>query len=312
MSEFTLAENIESDLDVHRPLERVNYEAGMLLGLEATRTEQAYHRQRVNRLQYWLQGAGTLIGLVVKQISLSDDAEAAASATDDKDKNVRLVVSPGIAIDGLGRELMCYEPYCVNLRDWLESQKKSNESFLHTALNTAQDAIQLMVTIRYHAASAGLQPVMTRKVNAGIDPVQPSRAKDGLILDIIPGAYTKIDLPFVRAGLKMQEINQATTLTDTEKNYLAGFSAKEKLLKDTQAQLLYGLTNEISALELKGSYTELAQVVLATIEIPIRKNLLPSISPIIRPNSIRINNLIRPFLTTNDQLAWLNNQEMPL
>lgn len=305
MSELKLAENIEDDLDIHRPLERVNYEAGMLLGLEATRAEQAYHRQRVNRLQYWLQGAGTLVGLVVKQVS-------PVTEVDDQDQSVRLVVAPGIAIDGLGRELLCYEPYCVNLRDWLESQKKS-ESFLHVALNEAEDAIQLMITIRYHAASSGLQPVMTRKVNAGIDPVQPSRAKDGILLEIIPGAYSETTVPFSRAGLKMQTVDPETSYTGTEKTYLAQFDAKQKLLKDNQAQLLYGLTNEVSALELKGSYDEIARVLLATIEIPIRPltDENPKISPIIHPNSIQINNLVRPFLTTNDQLAWLNNQEIP-
>jgi len=305
MSDGNLAEVIEKDADIHRPLERVNYEAGMLLGLEATRAEQAYHRQRVNRLQYWFQGAGTLLGLVVKQVS-------PVTAEDGINQSVRLVVAPGIAIDGLGRELLSYEPYCVNLRDWLDLQKE-NESFLHTALNEAKTAIQLMVTIRYHAASSGLQPVMTRKVNAGIDPVQPSRAKDGILLEIIPGAYELDSESFYRAGLKMKPVaieDHATVLTPTENQYLTDLDDNRSLLKNKQVQLLYGLTNEVGALELKGAYDELARILLATIEIPIRPltDTSTQISPIIHPNAIKINNLIRPFITTPDQLTWLSQE----
>lgn len=307
MSEAKLAENPAADLDIHKPLERVNYEAGMLLGLEATRAEQAYHRQRVNRLQYWFQGAGTLLGLVVKQVS-------PVTELDGVNQSVRLVVSPGIAIDGLGRELLCYEPYCVNLRDWLEIQQNPSESFLHTALNKTQTAIQLYITIRYQAASSGLQPVMTRKVNAGIDPVQPSRAKDAHLLEIIPGVPPTTAESFYRAGLKLKSVdsdNPQALLTNTENNYLVALDSKQKKLKQLQAQLLYGLNNDVAALELNGSYEELAQVLLATIEIPIRTEKLQQqiISPIIHPNAIRINNLVRPFITTPDQLSWLVQQE---
>lgn len=306
MSEAKLAENPEADLDIHKPLERVNYEAGMLLGLEATRAEQNYHRQRVNRLQYWFQGAGTLLGLVVKQVS-------SVTAEEGTNQSVRLVVSPGVALDGLGRELLCYEPYCVNLRDWLDAQQNSNESFLHTALNNTQTAIQLFVTIRYQASSSGLQPVMTRKVNAGIDPVQPSRAKDAHLLEIIPGVPPSAPEAFYRAGLKLKSVdseNPESVLTETENNYLLALDEKHQLLKKLQTQLLYGLNSDVAALELHGSYEELARVLLATIEIPIRTDKLPQISPIIHPNVIRINNLVRPFITTPDQLSWLSQQEI--
>ncbi len=106
-SDTALSEKLELDAQLAQPLERVNYAAGMMLSLEAINAEQRYHRQRVNRLQYWFQGAGTLLGLAVKQVS-------AVEVEEGKDQSLRLVVSPGIAIDGLGRELLCHEPYCVN------------------------------------------------------------------------------------------------------------------------------------------------------------------------------------------------------
>jgi len=36
-----------------------------LLGVEATRDEQDYHRRRLVRHQYWLHGSGTVAGLAV-------------------------------------------------------------------------------------------------------------------------------------------------------------------------------------------------------------------------------------------------------
>lgn len=302
-----LAENPENDLDIHKPLERVNYEAGMLLGLEATRAEQTYHRQRVNRLQYWFQGAGTLLGLLVKMIPPT-------TFSDENDQSIRLVVSPGIAIDGLGRELLSYEPYCVNLRDWLELQ---NNSFLNSGLTADKKFIQLCVTVRYQASSSGLQPVMTRMVNAGIDPVQPSRARDGMLLEIIAGAPDEIPASFYRAGLKMKPVEDDQLddlLTPAEKEYFDELEGKKQQLKRLQSQLLYGLTDEVGALELTGAYDELARVLLCSIQIPVEiitaEDASESFKLTLNPEKITLNNLIRPFITTPDQLSWLN-QETP-
>ncbi len=310
MSNAKLAENPEIDLEMHKPLERVNYEAGMLLGLEATRAEQSYHRQRVNRLQYWFQGAGTLLGLLVKMIPPN-------VFSDENNQSIRLVVTPGIAIDGLGRELLSYEPYCVNLRDWLQLQ---NNSFLNSGLHEVdgKKSVQLCITARYQAASSGLQPVMTRKVNAGIDAVQPSRARDGILLEIIAGAPDQLPDSFYRAGLKMKPVDEDDELgflTEDEKKYVEAQTGKKRQLKVLQSQLLYGLTNEVGALELKGAYDELARVLLASIEIPAEVvtagDGTESIQLMLNPEKITLNNLIRPFITTPDQLAWLAQEEMP-
>ena len=54
MSEMDDLPTLEQDDQLAEPLRRVSYEAGMMLGLEATRDEQAYHRRRLTRHQYWL------------------------------------------------------------------------------------------------------------------------------------------------------------------------------------------------------------------------------------------------------------------
>src|SRR5262245_48962607 len=85
------------DADLATPLARVAYEEGMLLGLEAKRAEQDYHRRRFSRHQAWLHGAGTIAGL---HVSVTDSALGSAVLT----------VHAGLGIDGLGRELQLVEP----------------------------------------------------------------------------------------------------------------------------------------------------------------------------------------------------------
>ena len=80
----------------------------MLLGIEATFAEQDYHRRRATRHGYWLNGAGTVAGL---RVSL----QSKDPGNDTENVRVRLVVSPGIGVDGLGRELSVAEPHCVDL-----------------------------------------------------------------------------------------------------------------------------------------------------------------------------------------------------
>lgn len=310
MTDTDFAKKLEADLDIHKPLEQVNYEPGMLLGVEATKAEQAYHRQRVNRLQYWFQGAGTLMGLLVKM-------KPPHLADDENDQSIQLIVSPGVAIDGLGRELLSYEPYCVNLRDWLKLQDKK---FFSDGLLEVEDEkfIQLCITVRYQISAAGLQPVMMRKVNAGVDAVQPSRARDSILLEIVPGAPDQIPDDFYRAGLKMKPVEDDTKalelLTKDEKKYFGKQTAKKRQLTRLQTQLLYGLTNEVGALELKGAYDELARVLLASIQIPVKVIEVDGeieYQLTLNPDEIQLNNLIRPFITTPDQLAWLVQEEMP-
>lgn len=331
-AEHTLSERVELDAQLAQPLERVNYTAGMMLSLPAINAEQRYHRQRVNRLQYWFQGAGTLLGLAVKQSPAVKPEDLIDEAGDLEDQSVRLVVSPGIAIDGLGRELLCHEPYCVNLRDWLAAQKTTDSTFLQQSLTLDKTAIQFSVTIRYQASASGLQPVLARTINGGIDPVQPSRVKDALLLELLPlgkqlsfkakeeqpsaeDTPPKTGAAFRRAGLKQETRNTTapeTWLSKTEQEHLATLeSEQEKQLARLQLQLLYGPGDDVSALKLEGEYEDLAQVLLAVIEIPLRppKDGQADISPILHPHAIRINNLIRPFITTPDQLRWLYLQE---
>jgi len=168
---------LNQDADLDEPLRRVAYEAGMLLGLEATRDEQVYHRRRLTRQQYWLHGAGTLAGLRVRVESVPPPASAPAGTA----ARVRLLVGPGIGIDGLGREILVHETHCLDLADWLGAQ---DQTTLADGFDVANTRLNLRISARYQDCPVAAQPVLARKLNLGTDAVAASRIADAVALEI--------------------------------------------------------------------------------------------------------------------------------
>ena len=136
---------LSTDAKFTDALQRVAFQPGILLGADALTTEQSYHVRRMNRHQRWLFGPGTVFGLRV------DLQAPAAGVTSDP---VLLTVSPGHAIDGLGREVTVDQPYAISLRDWLAEQNAQS-----TALS-AELILNLQVTVRAQAVPNQLQPVV--------------------------------------------------------------------------------------------------------------------------------------------------------
>lgn len=91
------------------------YHFGMLLGVADFETDQAYHRGKAWLHNAWLHGSGVVWGL---------DVEIRPEANE-------VVVSPGLAIDGHGRELSVCEPMCVDLGAWF-AQRRPDELEVHT------------------------------------------------------------------------------------------------------------------------------------------------------------------------------------
>ncbi len=308
MSQFTLEEHLQQDADFHTPLERVNFEAGMLLGIDATRAEQAYHRLRINRHNYWFHGAGTLVGFAVKldppEGAEPDDLPLPNEEPDNI--SVRLIVAPGIGIDGLGREVMSFEPYCVNLRDWLNAQleQPDGNQLLSDGFIEGDTVLNLLITMRYHACATGLQPVLARKINAGTDPVQPSRARDSVLLEIIPGPTPSVTENSWR-GLNLQSVDPETDFTPTEHAFKQAASEVEKNFYADKGRLIYAVPASNRALEIDGDTADLSRTLLAQVRIPLTADLRPDIDP----TRITVNNLVRPFVSTANQLAWLSRQE---
>ena len=288
---------LKQDAELAEPLRRVAYEAGMMLGLEATRDEQAYHRRRLTRHQYWLHGYGTLAGMVVSQSPDSHD-------NDTDDLTVRLMVSPGIGIDGLGREVLIHETHCINLGEWLAAQ---TESHLREGYIDGDDLLWLKVYVRQKDCPVAKQPVAARKLNMGTDAVQPSRISDSIRLELIPEPPGDPVSPDALWSGQQVLSEDLPDLSQSEQDYLqqvtdANADAGAQL--GLHARLLHALDNGLDSRDLDNQLEDGARLLLAHINISVT-----DINDItVNPELIEINNLVRPFLMTASQLAWLARQ----
>lgn len=301
-----LAEDIntlEEDAALDEPLRRVAYEAGMMLGLEATRDEQAYHRKCLNRHQYWLHGSGTLAGMVVA-------LDPASSAGPDP-VLTRITVSPGIGIDGLGREVLINESYCIDLGDWLKTQ---TELQLREGYDEAENLLWLKVTVRYQACAVAAQPVLARKLNLSTDAVQPSRNVDSIVLELateLPPAEDDRYRPWPVHDPVEDALPAA--LTPAEQDTLTEAGAHDPdagRQLQLHARLLYALQEQgVSARVAADELEEGARLLLARLAIQITdlNTILDAgeNDQVVNPNAISVNNLVRPFLVTASQLAYL-------
>jgi len=289
---------LEQDAALSEPLRRVAYEAGMMLGLEATRDEQAYHRRRLNRHQYWLQGYGTLAGMAVS-----------VSQADHPDKNgdpiVRLLVSPGIGIDGFGREVLIHESYCINLSDWLKAQAEND---LLEGYSESGQLLWLKVYVRQKDCPVAKQPVLARKLNLGTDAVQPSRTADSVQLELIPEPRKTGNQTYQPWANHPPVADMEPALSETEKDFLEalqGANAEAGNQLALHARLLHALdSNGIDARQLNQELEEHARLLLAQISI----QMADINTRVISQDAVSINNLVRPFLVTAGQLAWLARQ----
>jgi len=283
---------MRSDGELNTQLERVNFEPGILLGVEATRSEQDYHRRRLNRHRYWLHGAGTVVGLAVT-LSHRDNGEPESA------QPVYLNIGPGIGIDGLGREVLCQEPYCLDLRAWLQAQWESTEmpAILGDGLDAANKQLLLQVTMRYASCPSGMQPVMARKLNAGTDPVAPSRQQDSVMFELIGGAVdSDVDWPW--GGHTPLPSDKRPGLSDAEKDYLDTLGNAAKQQAQHIGNRVYALPHNDNALDLNNDDpSDVARTLLASVSIDLHADNTPHI----HPDHIRVNNLVRPLVRSAGQ-----------
>lgn len=290
-------DSLDSDNNFDSPLRRVSFQAGMLLGVEATQSEQDYHRRRLIRHQYWFHGYGTLLGMAVT-------LEGDESKNEEEDKNLSVHVSPGIGIDGLGREVMIHEPYCINLSDWISAQ---DEAALAPGVDRDDDQdLRLIISVRYQDCASGLQPTMATRLKDSTDPVSPSRIGDSILLEIVASRAEDLSQPWLAHELSLND-SQDSKFTTAEVNVLNALSESEKILQTQQARLVYALTKDGDAqtqpdLSSAKEAEDAARIPLAELRISNVNDLGQPDNKIFL-NNIHVNNLIRPFIHSNAQIA---------
>ncbi len=290
-------DSLDSDNNFDSPLRRVSFQAGMLLGVEATQSEQDYHRRRLIRHQYWFHGYGILLGMAVT-------VEGDDSKEEEQDKSLSIHVSPGIGIDGLGREIMIHEPYCINLFDWISTQ---DEAALEPGVDLDDDQdLRLIISVRYQDCASGLQPTMATRLNDSTDPVSPSRISDSILLEIVASRAEDLTQPWLAHELSLNE-SQDSKFTTAEVNALNLLPESEKILQTQQARLVYALTKDGDAQTQPGLSS--AKDAEDAARIPLAELRISNVNDLDQPDdkiylkNIHVNNLIRPFIHSNAQLA---------
>ncbi|MEJ2307785.1 MAG: hypothetical protein P8Z78_00550 [Gammaproteobacteria bacterium] len=304
------SQTMKEDGRLFEPLSRPAHQPGMMLGIEAVRDEQAWNRRRLNRHQYWLHGAGTVVGLAVTLSHGTPDPDR------DVDQNMKLIVNPGIALDGFGREVVLHEPYCLDLRAWIES-RRDEETLEWQGSDThvpVDGGLWLDITIRQRDCDHGLQPVIAHEVNATIDPVNTSRVAESVQLEIEPitpensaaEALATPDEPLapppgaIHPGAPPDLEN---LLTQTERDYLDKLEGIPELMTQLNADRLYRLMeSDLSpGDDITKSLDRLARIQLAR----IRLETLGSTGLVSHPSRVAINNLVRSFVTNPAMIEWV-------
>ncbi len=94
-------------LNPPQPPTRVYYATGRMLGVEDFQAEQDYHRGRLARTLLQLCGTGTVSGLLVQTDGNTDVTK------------LEIQVTPGMAIDRVGRIIEVPLTVCIVLQNWL-------------------------------------------------------------------------------------------------------------------------------------------------------------------------------------------------
>lgn len=163
--------------------DRVHYATGVLLSAEDFQAEQDYHRGRLARALSYANGWGTLAGLEV-----SYEAAVAASADEDGQEE-RIMITPGLAIDRLGRLIEVAYPLCLRPAIWYQQQRgDALDNSWHAAnatWNGSPAGVALDIFIRFAACERGKTPAFASGPFDTIDAVTAARLRDGYETELI-------------------------------------------------------------------------------------------------------------------------------
>lgn len=152
-----------------RPAKRVHYSRGMVLGVDEFRQEQAYFLARGRSHNQFLHGFGTVCGLQVFHRAADTDIE--------------IGVTPGMAIDLLGREILLPgpQPHCARLITWLK--RPDHAAAVHALLDEANgDPLPIYVVLCYKEQATDPQLQHRGPCDFETEAFLPSRYEDGFEL----------------------------------------------------------------------------------------------------------------------------------
>jgi len=144
---------------------------GMLLGVADFQTIDAYHRGKQWMHNAWLHRRGVVWGF---KVSLSYEHN-------------EIRVSPGLAIDGMGRELHLKQSVCLNLPAWLETHKGEPILIDNSELDGNQLTLNAHIRIQFRACLARQVPALMEPCEGGGASSAYSRILETVEVELVPG-----------------------------------------------------------------------------------------------------------------------------
>ena len=302
------------DLGSLHAKERLNYVLGQVLGVKDFQQEQTYFLHKSQMQNRGLHGYGTVWGLEV--------------STEIGETGVEIKVSPGFAIDPLGREVTIEALQCANLSDWLAAAPSSSSGKTEgaegaedqpatnlEALTGEGDRRAVYVTLCYRLCETGAQPILGNpcRTDSGEEgAVQYTRIRDDFELQLRatpPQQSEEVRIREIAVLFSQIKIVSDSTLTDFDRDTVvstlrsgiegAEVELEEISLPQTQATdilrdlLRYWVTNVRPKLESEGE-AEDDCLLLGVVTFSIDGTATDA--PSIVADSLSVENSQRPYL----------------
>jgi len=143
---------------------RVDYQFGLVLGVNEFRQEQEYFLEKDYLYDRELHGFGTASGLKVTATPLSDN-------------DALITIEAGMALDQWGRPVVIRNPQCARLGAWLAKREQQNPGEI-ASHRGASDDFHLYVVVSYDECEDALVPIPGQPCSSGDALQAPSRIRD--------------------------------------------------------------------------------------------------------------------------------------
>lgn len=152
------------------PDQRVNYEFGLVLGVDDFRQEQLYFLARDTLHNRSLHGYGTVAGL-----------DVIADRPADSTREMLVTVTPGMAVDQFGRTIALRDEQCARLGAWYARQVQDG-----TAPPAADETgrLRAYVVAAYDECLDALVPIPGQPCSSSDTLMAPSRIRDSFRFEI--------------------------------------------------------------------------------------------------------------------------------
>ena len=169
MSEFSSVFPVSVKLD---PNKRVNYEHGLVLGVDEFNQQEYYLLEKDRLHNRSLHGYGTVCGLQITQQAIS------SSVTEIK-------VSPGLAVSPSGQFIRVSQEQCARLEDWLSAHTQELAELINAS--PPQDSISIYLMLCYRQCETDFVPIPSGPCQSLEETTAASRIADDFSLSFLLG-----------------------------------------------------------------------------------------------------------------------------